>query len=137
MTPNTYYLAGRYSRRVEILGYAAALRAAGQQVRSSWLDGLHESEEGKADRNTQAAWARADYAEVSYCNRVIVFTTDGDIGNGGHMVELGLALAWQIPVTLIGPRRNVFTQLLSVKQYGTWQEFWAAEFAATGEGEAA
>lgn len=138
MTSYTFYLAGRYSRRVELLGYATALRAAGQTVRCTWLDGEHEAEDGIADRNTMATWAKQDYAEISYANRFLLFTSSEEaIGKGGHMVELGIALAWQIPVAVIGPLTNVFTQLLTIKQYGTWQEFWAAEFAGSGEGEAA
>ena len=40
------YLAGRYSRREELLGYAAEIDRAGHETCSTWIAGSHELPEG-------------------------------------------------------------------------------------------
>ena len=127
----TWYLAARYSRRAELAGYAAALTAAGHTITATWLDGTRETADGTADRVTQAGWAMQDLTEIGDCRRFLLFTTPGDTGRGGHMVELGIAITCGKQVTIIGPRSNIFTQLRTIRQYDTWQAFWVAEM---GEG---
>ncbi|HQY32211.1 MAG TPA: hypothetical protein PK691_13015, partial [Thermomicrobiales bacterium] len=93
-------------------------------VTATWLHGTHETADGTADRVTQAGWAMQDLTEIGDCRRFLLFTTPGEIGRGGHMVELGIAITCGKQITIIGPRSNVFTQLRTIRQYDTWQAFW-------------
>lgn len=117
-----YYLAARYSRREELNGYAALLRAAGHRVYARWLCGGHQ----KGDR---AAYAHEDIVDLDAAGTVVCFTEEPRSGHsrGGRHVEFGLALALRKRIVCIGPRENVFYYLPQVEGYDTWKDFLANE----------
>ena len=120
------YLAGRYSRRAELAGYAAQLRAMGHEVTSRWLDGEHEAVElgGKATRSDEAEWACADAHDVLRADMLVAFTeADGGGRRGGRHVEFGLAVAWDKDLAIIGPREHLFHSMCDVQEYGSFAEF--------------
>jgi hypothetical protein len=136
-----FYLAARYTRRLELCGYRSDLAMLGHQVPARWLNGSHQLDnEGRplgetgelmfeigdpaADRHRQK-FAQDDYDDVVAADRLIAFTEQPRSGNsrGGRHVELGIALGRGIPVTVIGPRENVFCWLPQVRHYDTWIEF--------------
>ena len=123
------YLAARYSRRLELCGYAEELRAAGHAVECRWLLGNHQHE-GAADveRATKSVplagrpFAEDDWKDVLASDALIAFSEEprSSASRGGRHVEFGLALAWGMRVVLVGPRENVFHTLPQVEHFWHW-----------------
>jgi hypothetical protein len=111
------YLCARYSRHEELNGYAAELRAAGYDVQSEWITGVH------ADTDS-AECARIDWVEVQQADIVISFTeAPGPIqgrGRGGRHVEFGIALGSDKRCIVVGHRENVFHHLPQIEFYESW-----------------
>jgi len=122
------YLAARYSRRVELLGYRADLEALGHTVTSRWLNGSHQmSDAGLSEEGTRAQrerFATEDWADLRAAEWMIAFTEEPRVSNsrGGRHVELGAALAWGQRVIVCGPRENVFTCLEQVEHCAAWPD---------------
>jgi hypothetical protein len=140
------YLAARYSRRVELAGYAEELRARGHEVVSRWLDGSHEADETERDyasvgyAENAARFASEDAIDVENADLLVSFTEppESSSGRGGRHVEFGLALALrQIEyddrseeprlLVVVGPRENVF-HTLADEVFEDWPSFldWLA-----------
>ena len=146
------YLAGRYSRRLELCGYREQLRKAGHTVNAVWLDGEHQlSNEGvpigehseslvegslrpgerlhQEDMSERAAklrqkFAQDDFRDVISAELTICFTEvpRSDKGRGGRHVEMGIALGRMQRVWVVGPRENIFCWLDDVEHFDTWGE---------------
>lgn len=134
------YLAARYSRRLELVGYKDQLQAQGHEVPARWLLGQHQldnegrpiGEDGEAlvEAGSDDAgyyrekFAQDDYDDVLSSDLLIAFTEEPRSGNsrGGRHVELGLALGRGIPVIIVGPRENVFCWLPQVTRFGAFDE---------------
>ena len=127
------YLAARYSRLQELNLYAGELRAIGHTVDARWLLGDHQIHEG-ADKVEAATisvpiegqpFAQDDYEDVYNADLLIAFSeeprADGS-SRGGRHVELGLALAWQKRVIVVGPCENVFHTLPQIEHYWHWYD---------------
>jgi len=135
------YLASRYSRREELCVYRTALESAGHEVTSRWLNGAHQiAPDGtplNAEREKQfedmsdprgaalrQSFLQEDMADVARAELVIAFTeqprADGG-SRGGRHVELGLALAWQKQIFVVGPRENLFCWHPSIEQFNEWE----------------
>lgn len=135
------YLAARYSRRLELCDYRAALIAHGVTVTSRWLDGGHQldaagvpiNDDGErrfeagdpAVNHLRAHFAHEDLADVLAADTLLAFTEPprASPSRGGRHVELGIALAADMRVVVIGPRENVFCWLPQVEHYEAWQSF--------------
>lgn len=125
-----FYLAGAYSRRLEILGYANRMRALGFTVTSRWLDGSHEHTGGDpydATRDERSAWAAVDLQDVDDADAVIMFETDAATPRmrGGAHVEFGYAMAkgkQMIVVGYDGGRHHIFHALPSVVHFHSFYE---------------
>jgi nucleoside 2-deoxyribosyltransferase len=130
------YLAARYSRRLELCEYRSSLEALGHEVTSRWLNGKHQvdrdglklgalgEEYVESGSDEQAAqlrdfFATEDMQDVRSAELMIAFTEQprADAFRGGRHVEAGMALAWGIPLWVVGPRENVFYSLSSVAQH--------------------
>ena len=109
------YLAGRYSRRLELDSYAQQLRERGWELTSQWLTGL-EDDMDLEDIAVQDMW------DVKEADVLIAFTEplEPRETRGGRHVELGMALAWGKPIVVVGPRENVFCHLPDVQQVDQW-----------------
>jgi len=135
------YLAGRYSRRLELCRYRDQLAALGYLVQARWLDGGHqidaggtpigESGEALVESNSQEAadlrakFAGDDFQDVATAELVISFTElprTASTNRGGRHVEFGIALAGQAKVIVVGHRENIFHWLPDVEFYPTWDE---------------
>lgn len=127
----TIYLAGRYSRRAELQGYAEALAASDVgRVQARWLTEDHEWD-GNEDQLALArrlAWD--DLRDLEAADLVIVFTeapAPGGRNRGGRHVEYGMALnVWLrglVRLYIVGPAENVFHSL--VPRYDRWDELLA------------
>jgi len=136
------YLASSYSRREEMLRYAAELRAIGVEVVSSWIDGHHETplnSDREHTRMAAARWAREDLLDIDRADLLILFTQpEGQYRRGGCLVEYGYALGKGVGVTVIGPERqrtNVFFAEETVGRFDSWaalMQVWREEVRAFG-----
>jgi len=129
------YLAARYSRRQELSEYATQLRDLGHIVTSTWIDGHHEASSPHGPRAEQLAdgaerrgWALEDWADLARSDALICFTEQAGPTvlyarvSGGRHVELGIALAWELDVMIVGPRENLYHWLPEVMAYPTWDD---------------
>lgn len=120
------YLASRYSRRDELIGYADTLRDLGlARVDCRWLSEPHDWDGSTTGIGLAKAqqFAMDDVADLERSHVVVVFTEDaGTYRRGGSLVELGLAIGLQKHVVLVGPAPNVFTTLPSIPRFATWAE---------------
>lgn len=121
------YLASRYSRREELLGYAAELAEHGIEVTARWIQGLHEvpPEGMEVDSPEHHQWcAEDDIADVEAADLLVAFTEpEGSIagrGRGGRHVELGYAIAKGKHVIVCGHRENVFCHLPGLGFAADW-----------------
>lgn len=141
MTEPKFYLAARYSRRLELCGYREDLAALGVTVTSRWLNGSHQldnagipiTDEGErrfeegdpSGDHLRAHFATEDMSDVLEAQTVVAFTEEprASASRGGRHVEFGIALAAGKRVVVIGPRENVFCWLPQVEQHAKWADF--------------
>jgi hypothetical protein len=136
------YLAARYSRRLELCGYREQLRTRDIVITSRWLDGSHQLsddgtpigddgealvEDGDSARAVELRekFALDDFDDVLDAQALVAFTEPprSNASRGGRHVEFGIALGLAIPVSIVGPRENVFGWLPGVAQYETWEQY--------------
>jgi hypothetical protein len=105
------YLASRYSRCLELQGYAAQLTTAGHRVASRWHGGNHQADDLSSDNAVR--YALEDLQDLRDANVLILFTEQPRSTNsrGGSMVELGIAIATNKRIFIIGPAANIFCTL--------------------------
>ena len=117
------YLAARYSRLTEIREYADKLKAWGHDVTSDWMYGeLDHAPSGEEWANP----AIRDKRQVKESDVLIAFTEDSNESfvRGSRHVELGMAIAWEKRVIIVGPRENVFCYLPECHEmYDFWFDF--------------
>lgn len=128
-----FYLASRYSRRVELCEYKAQLESVGHVVEARWLSGDHqisdvgtpigengeklvEGDDGSTDVRSmrlRSKFAEDDFQDVIGCDALIAFTEPprSEFSRGGRHVELGIALGLKKPVIVVGHRENIFCWL--------------------------
>ena len=126
------YLAGRYSRIDELNLYATQLREFEFIIDCQWLKGSHQlSDEALTVENATETtpiegklFALEDFNDVCHADWVICFTEKPHSGHsrGGRHVEMGLALAWNKRVTVVGPRENIFCCLPQIQHYSNFNE---------------
>jgi hypothetical protein len=143
------YLAGRYSRRLELCGYREQLRAIGHTVEAVWLNGEHQIDDGgtpigehgealveglrpgerlhQEDQSERAAklrqkFARDDFRDVIMAEMTILFTEPprSAPSREGRMVEFGIALGRMQRIVVVGPRENIFCWLEDVRHFENW-----------------
>lgn len=114
------YLAGRFSRKAELRGYAYDLSRVGIEVDARWLqNGFHEE---SASPGVEQRFAVEDLEDVKRADVFVIFTeAEGTYTRGGRFVEMGYALALGKPVIVIGRKENIFVRLAE-KQVATWQQ---------------
>lgn len=124
------YLAGRYSRRLELCRYRMDLQDRGHQVPARWLNGDHQAEDLPADRansvttpSAQATeFALDDLEDIVQCDALVAFTEEPRTSQtrGGRHWELGFGcgvryarwpLSFEPAIFLVGPLEHVFTAL--------------------------
>lgn len=106
------YVASRASIP-ERAGMWRLLRAEGAQIIASWID-----EDGEGETKCFAElWSRIE-AEVSRCDRLVLFAEPEDFPLKGALVEVGMALALGKPVIVVAP--NVELEPRSMRPLGSW-----------------
>lgn len=118
------YLDACYSRREEMLGYAAALEAMGHTVTSRWVQGGEGTPDEDSDEDLHihgADYAAMDIADV-YAAELVILFTDAPAGRGGSGIEFGIAIPLKKALWVVGPRRNPFHYLPQVRAFASWTE---------------
>lgn len=121
------YLAARYSRRAEMQEYARTLEELGlARVPARWLHEEHDwdgtTEDPEQLRKAQQH-ALDDCIDIEAAHCVVVFTEEpGTYRRGGSLVELGMAVAMQKHVVVVGPAVNIFCTLPFVWRGATWPD---------------
>lgn len=112
------YLAGRYSRRLELCGYRDQLHRLGYTVAERDSD----SPSSRAAALRQK-FAQDDFRDVVECDLLIAFTEPprSEKNRGGRHVELGIALGLKKGILIVGPRENIFCWLEGLRQFDTWE----------------
>jgi hypothetical protein len=117
------YFAARYGRLQELNGYRAELEALGFEVTSRWLT--------VAARKPSAAYSEDDWRDLAVIDQEDVLAAEtvvcfsegqGESGNGGRHVEMGMALALGKQVILVGRREHIFHRLPEVTLVESWPE---------------
>ena len=132
------YMIGRYSRHAELARRAAELgEVLGWHCTSRWIRGDHDHA-GQGEE-VGRRYAEEDVADLRAADVVVAFTEEPGAGGrnrGGRHVELGMALALNLRVIVVGPAENVFCLLPEVERYPSWEAFLGAEINARREAEA-
>jgi len=124
-----FYLAGRYSRRKELLGYAQQLRDLGHVVTSRWLDGTHEALDSCASQDDRSFWAEDDLNDINNADIFLAFTESDSSGRGGRHFEAGFAAATGKLIVCFGPEEgNIFYAF-----FPRFEDFWEAVDYALSE----
>lgn len=115
------YIASSYRRMGEMHKHAQKITDAGHTVTSRWVYGGTEGV-------SQEQGAIMDFEDVVKSDMLIVFTEDPlecphDKHSGGYHVETGMALGFNKPVVIIGPRVNIFHHLPHVRVFDTLKAF--------------
>lgn len=151
------YLASRYSRRLELVGYRQLLIEAGHVVTSRWLDGDHQISadgrpigdqgesliEGDDGSTTERAaqmrcrFAVEDVCDVMKSELLIAFTEPPRSGHsrGGRHVELGIAVGAGKAIWVVGHRENLFCWLPTIEFFERFGEALALLDRVTAGGQ--
>jgi hypothetical protein len=148
------YLAARYSRHLELQGYAAELREMGHTITSRWINGSHQvmlngealgpereamfESDHESMESQRREFAQHDWDDLMAADTVISFTEQPrKAGNsrGGRHVEFGAALAAGKRCIVVAWRENVFHCLPQVEFANTWE--WAKTALARTEADVA
>lgn len=131
------FIASSWHDRDDIKEKADKLRTLGMDVSSSWHDG-HENDRhfiGGATSSADKAWndhlAHMDMNDLRRCEMFIYIPAKGRIG---HHTELGMAIAWDKDIVLIGQRLGLYSYYCKIICYDTWEDFLEA---ASPEGKTA
>lgn len=110
------YIAGMYSRRLELLEVSRMFEAAGHKITARWLNG-DEEKPGMTQRDK----GQMDVEDVVAADVVILFSTPrtmfkdpGSGTSGGRHFEFGLALGLRKKMILVGPPESVFHHVVQV-----------------------
>lgn len=123
------YIAGAYTRRAELQGYAAALSDMGHHITSGWLQGhtgLLITDDGHfldGYPATLATLAEEDRADIRACDILIGFTEPLDAWvRGTTLWEIGFADGLGKGLVLVGARRTLFDWLPGLCRFETWED---------------
>jgi len=116
------YLAAKYTRNPEMREHRALLESYGHDVTSRWINGDHETSDMNSADAEWRRFANEDLADVRAADCMIWFSEPEKIegrNRGGRHVEFGIALAWGIPIYVVGRKENVFHFMAEVKHFSS------------------
>ena len=119
------YVSGAWSRKSELKVFAERLKRVGMEVTSRWLD---------IDASSLEEAAIIDAADIKRCDLVLrwsdsEYTDDSKkdvprrLLSGARHTEVGMALAWNKQVAVIGGHQNAFDYLEQVLHFATFEDF--------------
>lgn len=115
----TFYLAGKYDKRLELVRIAEALTGMGHTVQAEWLNGSHS---GTSD-DEKYLYAKIDLEDIDACSHFVLFNLplDHPESSTGRHVELGYALAKQKTCIIVGAGESIF--YTQATRYRTIEDF--------------
>lgn len=119
-----FYLAAKYSKRVELLPIAALLMMHGHKVHCNWLLGCHA---GVSDEE-QRAYAEEDLGQIAECTHFVLFQlpVEAPEPSTGRQIELGYALSLNKACFIVGDGGSIFYTLTTrYKTIGAFLEMFA------------
>ena len=132
-------MASRFSRRKEMLKYAADLEALGHEVTSGWVsEAAHDGLDATLGKGTHDDfWQQISEDDVLDIlgSDVLIQFTDGVRSRGGKEFELGYAYRLDLDIMVVGPRVHAFHYLPGVRVYDNWAEAFEALQKDTGDGD--
>jgi len=118
------YLAGHYSRKVEIAAAARELEALGIKVTSTWFrESFAPNVCMKAvSESFCRKTAKRDVRELTAATHFVLFTFEPDVKftRGGHCVENGIAWGLCKTLAVVGPRQHIFHYLPGLRRFDSW-----------------
>lgn len=118
--PYRVYFAARYGRRDELNRYRQQLLDAGIEVTSHWLT---VDPPAAVDQLTDSHWrvlAETDTEDIRRADALVAFSEVSRGGGGGRHVELGIAIALEKLVVVVGTPEHLFHQLSWVRIESSW-----------------
>ena len=114
------YLMARYSRHEEMQEVAKALQLLGHTITSRWIWGEHRAHAAAIGTGTitniEQQIAQNDVFDLWTAECAIGFSEElHTTTRGGRHVELGMALAWNKQVIIVGGYEHVFHTLPQIK----------------------
>lgn len=113
--------------------YRQMLEGFGYRVVSRWIDRQASSapmamgpEDLVRDPGMAVEFAISDLHDIIISDMVLFFTTGTSKSKGGRHTELGIAIALNKGISLIGPMENVFHALPAIARYPDWDTFYEA-----------
>lgn len=88
------------------------LRATGARIISTWID-----ESGSGLSNYTELWVRI-VNEIRSCDRLVFYAEPQDLPVKGALVEVGIALALNIPVCVLG--KHIELERATFRPIGSW-----------------
>lgn len=113
MTNVGTYIASRASLSERSAAWRRLRDVDGYKITSSWID---ESGPGET-ADLSSLWTRIE-REVSGSERLILYVEPGDFPLKGALIEVGMALACQIPIRVVAP--GVVLDPVSFRPIGSW-----------------
>lgn len=125
MVQPAIYLAAAFNRKEEMRAHRYVLQEMGYKVTSNWIDQIGLDTFGPSgsieDLHTASDRAIQDLSDILRSDMFFMFT-DTPSTTGGRHTELGIAIALNKLITVIGPRENVFQALATHAWYPSWEE---------------
>lgn len=119
------YLAAPYSYKERMREYRDELQKGGIEVTSSWLDEENSPNVHLSDVTVDYLRKHSyqDVQDVARADSLIFFTDPTKtIVRGGRHVEFGMAVAYHMPIFVVGDYENIFHYLETVSHYETWEK---------------
>lgn len=120
------YLAAQYSQKEEMRGYANILRGLGIEVTSRWLEEPHKpnTQMHEVTEEELAEYAKNDMQDVYVADLLVFFSQPSTtpVARGGRHVEFGMALAFGMPILVVGPKENIFHLMKYVRHVDTFDD---------------
>lgn len=108
-----FYVAGAWREHLRARDAIAALRAAGLECTKDWTLLVDQHPDDDAIFDIVQREARADIEGVRAADVFVILTPEDRAMSSGIWIEMGVALACDVPVVIAGPQndRNVFCKL--------------------------
>lgn len=116
------YLAGSYSSKEKITGYAQELRAIGIECTSTWLEETYapNTQIHQVLEQELVKYSIQDLKDIDRADGLVLIAEEVNPRGGAH-VEFGYALATGKAVMVVGPNHNIFHYLPQVGKFKTWE----------------
>lgn len=97
----------------------ARLKSEGHEITATWLND-HSYGNGEQTPNERGVKSLRCEHEIRKSN-ALIYINDGE-GRGGRDVEMGIALALDLPIYLLGERLNTFHYHTSIQAFDDLEE---------------